>query len=375
MENTYKIATYYFPNYHSDKRNFATHGEGWNEWEVLKKALPRFEGHAQPKLPAWGYEDESEPKVMEKKIRAAADSGISSFIFDWYWYNDGPFLDKCLNEGFLQADNKNDIEFAIMWANHDWVDIHPAIRDSRRPVLYSGYITEETFIEATDYMIEHYFCEPNYMRIEGGLYFSIYELMRLIEGFGGIDNTKRILDDFRAKVKAAGLGELHINAVIWGVKILPTEKSIKDPNELVNKLGIDSVTSYVWIHHTEIAGFPYEDYDEYAQKAFKNYYENRDSFDAPYYPNVTMGWDSSPRTIQSDMYENLGYPYMGILKNNTPSNFKSALERVKKYMDESNLKEKFFTINAWNEWTEGSYLEPDTVNGMGYLDAIAQVFK
>lgn len=35
---------------------------------------------------------------------------------------------------------------------------------------------------------------------------------------------------------------------------------------------------------------------------------------------------------------------------------------------------KIMTINAWNEWTEGSYLEPDTVQGLGYLAAIQATF-
>lgn len=35
---------------------------------------------------------------------------------------------------------------------------------------------------------------------------------------------------------------------------------------------------------------------------------------------------------------------------------------------------KLITVNSWNEWTEGSYLEPDTVNGFGYLEAVRRVF-
>jgi hypothetical protein len=36
--------------------------------------------------------------------------------------------------------------------------------------------------------------------------------------------------------------------------------------------------------------------------------------------------------------------------------------------------ERILNINCWNEWTEGSYLEPDTVQGMKYLEAVKAVF-
>lgn len=51
-----KIQTvvYYFPNCHVDPRNEAIHGKGWTEWELMKQAHPRFEGHDQPKIPLWG---------------------------------------------------------------------------------------------------------------------------------------------------------------------------------------------------------------------------------------------------------------------------------------------------------------------------------
>ena len=88
-KNNVEIAAYYFPNYHIDPENEAFHGKGWNEWKLLQSATPRFENHQQPKAPMWGYEDESDPVVMEKKIDAASDHGLHAFIFDWYWYSKG----------------------------------------------------------------------------------------------------------------------------------------------------------------------------------------------------------------------------------------------------------------------------------------------
>lgn len=100
------VACYYFPNYHTDDpRNIINKGPGWSEWELVKTAVPRFPGHKQPNIPTWGYTDEKDPKVMEQKISAAARNGIDCFIFDWYMYEDGPFLNRCLDEGFLKAGN------------------------------------------------------------------------------------------------------------------------------------------------------------------------------------------------------------------------------------------------------------------------------
>src|SRR5262245_53095990 len=107
MPNGYQVACYYFPNYHVDPRNEIVHGPGWTEWELVSRAEPRFPGHRQPRLPLWGVEDESDPQVMAKKIDAAADHGIDAFIFDWYYYDDGPFLERGLEQGFLAAPNRD----------------------------------------------------------------------------------------------------------------------------------------------------------------------------------------------------------------------------------------------------------------------------
>ena len=261
---------------------------------MVKAARPRFPGHHQPNVPLWGYTDESDPKVMEQKIAAAADHGVDAFIFDWYYYNDGPFLDRPIDIGFLKARNNARLKFAFMWANHDWQEIHPYKRGSKREILYPGVVTPENFDKICDHVIRSYFKHPSYWRIEGKPYFSFYDLTKLMEGFGSVEATRAALDKFRATAIAAGLPGLHLNAVVWGHAVLPVEKVPADPAKLVKDLGFDSVTSYVWIHHVALPKLQ-TDYNEVRDAYFRYWNEATRKFNVPYYPNVTMGWDSSPR--------------------------------------------------------------------------------
>ena len=81
MANGYQVAAYYFPNWHVDEFNERKHGKGWTEWELLKYARPRFENHQQPKIPLWGYENEADPRVMEKKIEKTCSRCCEIFVF------------------------------------------------------------------------------------------------------------------------------------------------------------------------------------------------------------------------------------------------------------------------------------------------------
>ena len=121
-------------------------------------------------------------------------------------------------------------------------------------------------------------------------------------------------------------------------------------------------------------GVPETEYDT-ARDCYFTYWDKVErEYSIPYHPNVTMGWDPSPRTVQSDAYLNVGYPFTATLANNTPESFQQALEMVKTRVDQRSPEHKIVSINAWNEWTESSYLEPDTVYGMRYLAAIKEVF-
>lgn len=371
LAEEYQAAAYYFPGYHPNRQNDARLGKGWTEWDLMRAAGPRFPGHFQPKTPLWGYLDESRPEVFERKIDAAADHRLTAFLFDWYWHNSGPFLERGLDEGFLKAKNRQRIKFALMWANHDWFHIFPAKAGEAQKLIYPGQVNREVFDRATDHVIARYFSQPNYWKIDGKPYFSIYELMTLVRGLGGVPQTRKALDGFRARARAAGLPGVHLNAVAWGIQ--PAGLA-KDADELIERLGLDSVTSYCWIHHANLQGSPGPKYRDWAKEAAGQWETFSRQYKVPYYPNVSMGWDSSPRTTQSDKFEPVGYPYTPVVLDNTPAEFKRALEQVKAFL-RTRPGPNIFTINAWNEWTEGSYLEPDTVDKMGYLEALRDVFS
>lgn len=387
------IAAFYFPQWHADPVNESWFGSGWTEWEVLKVATPRFPGQQQPKVPTWGYLDESQPSVMAKKIDAAANHGLDAFIFDWYWYPQGPdtygpFLNRCLEDGFLQAPNVGRLKFALMWANQDWWDLYPIRRTDPRlnvtpqsqyytltsnGVPWVGVQPPASFDQLTSYVVENYLAHPSYWRVAGGAFFSIYQPEEFVSIFGGdLTAARAALDSFRAKARAAGAGELHLNLI--SVESTPGDPtSIARRNTLIDSLGIDSSTTYVWIHHSPLPTFPETPYTEVRADAVNVWRQFRDSLHGPYFPNVTMGWDSSPRTAQSDIYDNLGYPYLPIMSGNTPQEFQTALSLAQQFAASGPIP-SVITINAWNEWTEGSHLEPGHQYSLAYLEAIKNVF-
>jgi hypothetical protein len=369
------IAAYYFPNYHTgDPRNNKNMGEGWSEWELVKTAQPRFPNHQQPKVPEWGYLDEKDPEVMAKKIEAAVEHGIDCFIFDWYMYEDGPFLNRCIDEGFLKAKNTETIKFALMWANHDWVNIHPYTRGAEQKLLYPGKVSQERFEEIGDFVIKEYFTKSNYWKIDGKPYFSIYDITKFVEGFGSIEATKAAMERMSQKAINAGLKGIHWNLVAWGNPILPFENAPSNTPELIKMLGFNSATSYVWIHHTQLPDTQ-TDYNWVRDRYIEHWEKAKTEYGVPYFPNVTMGWDSSPRCDLKSEWANVGYPFMNTIGNNTPENFKTALQMTKEKLLSEPTGPRILNINCWNEWTEGSYLEPDTINGMKYMEAVKEVFK
>ena len=356
------VMVYYYPQWHADPVNAELHGREWTEWELIRRARPRFDGHSQPKVPLWGEVDESDPAVASRAVAAALDHGIRGFIVDWYWYEDGPFLNRALDEGLLHADRLDEFTFALMWANHDWTKLFPAEHPEPGVLLPApnGY---RPALRAFAHVIEKYLSHPSYYRVDGKAYFSIYDIPGFVRGQGSIAEAAALLEAFRTAARAAGAGELHLNAV--------TTRAVPEATSVIPALGFDSVTHYTWWHHQESGfdTFPAADYARIQRLAVDEWSRSTDAFSIPYLPNVTMGWDPSPRTVEWAMNGEEGYPFTSIAVNNTPERFGEAVRLGLEHAMAS-PGPAIVTVNAWNEWTEGSYLEPDVASGYAYLEAL-----
>ncbi len=358
------VAAYVWPSCHHDKRfGDMLWPEGIGEWEIIQKGTPRFPGHYQPRLPLWGYEMDNDPKVVEKWIDAATDHGINVFIYDWYWFDGGPFLESALDDGFLKAKNNAKMQFYLMWANHDvrhnYWNVYKFKDDTS--LLWNGAVDWKNFRIIVDRVIRQYFKQPNYFKIDGKPVFSIFSIDNLLEGFGGSrEEARKALDYFREEVKKAGFPGLHIQWNQGGGYLMSPEQTARF-SEKVKKMGFNSVAMY------NMGGLN-EDYLVYGTNSLKIRAQMDSLLDVPVFPCVSIGWDDTPRFPAKGIHDVVHY-------HNTPESFAALLYKARKYADSHPGQPRLITINAWNEWVEGSYLLPDMRYGFGYLEKVKKVMQ
>jgi hypothetical protein len=367
QKKQYDIAAFVYPAYASDDprlRPFWPLGIG--EWETVANMQQRNPGHYWNRKPLWGYINEADPNVMAMEIDAATEHGVNVFIFDWYWYDGRPFMETTLDNGFLKAKNVEMMNFYLMWANHEVVNVWDTrlAGVNEQNVIWTGKVDRQEFEKICKRNIEKYFKHPQYYKIDGKPVFMIYDIPELISGLGGLEQTIDALKWFVEETKKAGFPGLDLQITMWGQNVnhsgVDGSRTSEPDKNFVEKLGFTSATHYQFVHFTDVN----RDYLEIMEDVKKEWTHIDSTFDLVYYPHISVGWDNSPRTAKS-----------AVVKNNTPENFAKALRYAKEYVDNHPEQVPLITINSWNEWTETSYLQPCNVFGYGYLEAIKEVFK
>jgi lipopolysaccharide biosynthesis protein len=340
------LIAFYLPQFHPVPENDEWWGKGFTEWRNVAKALPNFIGHYQPHIPAdLGFYDLRVPQIREEQAELALNYGIDGFCYYYYWFDGKKILETPLEE--MLKSQRPDFPFCLCWGNERWtrrwdgMDGVVLIESKYPPGSMQQFIRELFPI----------FDDRRYIHINDKPFIIILRLDLL-------PNPKETTDIWRQEAKDAGLGELYIAAIRNFLTEDPKNYGLDamiqfSPNWRKLK-GIKNVVNFEITNPSFNGGLI-----DYLQVA-KIDLEQIKLRDYPLFPTVTTSWDNTPRRQDEPP----------IIYNSSPEWYGITLQLMLNGL-EKHFKpgERIIFINAWNEWAEGAYLEPDLKYGHAYLEA------
>ncbi|MEE9332751.1 MAG: glycoside hydrolase family 99-like domain-containing protein [Granulosicoccaceae bacterium] len=339
-----KTIAFYLPQFHAFAENDRWWGDGFSEWRNVSRGAPRFDGHYQPRIPRdLGYYDLNDGNVLKRQSELALQNGIEAFCFYYYWFDGKRLMDMPLDK-FASADL--DQEFCIMWANENWTRTWDGF-DSE-VLIEQSYddADEDDFIEDT----ARYFRNDRYMRVNGRPLFILYRP-------GLIPQAKKTFARWRRKWKDAvgvepyflmvqGFGDEDPQPYgLDGAVEFPPHKLCQNMRQIQSELTLID-QSYSGIVHS---------YNDVIERSLN---ETPPAF--PLIKTVVPHWDNDARREGRGM----------TLHGSTPDRYGQWLDGAIEYANENPFNDTpMVFINAWNEWAEGAYIEPDVHYGHAYLNA------
>lgn len=352
-----KILAMYLPQFHCFKENDEWWGKGFTEWTNTKKAKPLYKQHYQPKEPLNdNYYNLLEDKIKIEQAKLAKENGIDGFIYYHYWFNGKLLMEKPLEQMLVNKDI--DMDYCLSWANEPWTRSWDG--KSKEVIMPQYYGDKKDWQVHFDYLCK-FFKDKRYIKIDNKPVFFIYRV-------NSIDNYDELFDYWDNKAKENGFDGIYIVETLTAFQ----KERVSSKSKAVYLFEPMYTTSH---EYTKISrainctkkiipsisrGQRYiftNDYDMISKKIVKRKYPS----DIEVYPGFFPGWDNTARRGQK----------ASIIEGNTPQKFGKYLNQL---IDNSKKQGcNLVIINAWNEWAEGAYLEPDKKNGYSYLEEIKKI--
>lgn len=366
-----KLIAMYFPQLHAIPENDEWWGKGFTDWENVKSAIPQYADHYQPRVPLGkNYYDQSKIETLRWQIDLAKQYGVYGFCHYHYWFDGKQLLETPTN---LMMENRDiDFPFCLSWANETWSKRWDG-RDHHILIQQTHPATKGSWKKHYDYLIKAW-TDPRAIKVDGKPVFVIYRPQR-------IDKIDQMLAYWRELALQDGLPGLYF--IFQKQYELPSKACLRSfdalfqfqPFEAVNSPSFDinsiqhsplfkMIRSLPERYQDMLRGLrakfvrelTFHDYDE----VWRQIVELRSDPDLTTYPGAFVDWDNASR------YKKRATIYRGA----TPEKFSYWMSRLVDGMPSRDLPEKFIFLNAWNEWSEGAYLEPDEKFGYQYLEAI-----
>ncbi|MCU7959396.1 MAG: glycoside hydrolase family 99-like domain-containing protein [gamma proteobacterium symbiont of Bathyaustriella thionipta] len=344
------LIAFYLPQFHAINENDQWWGEGFTEWSNVKPATPQFSGHYQPRIPGeLGYYDLADVNVMRRQSELAKLYGLSGFCFYFYWFTGTRLLERPIKQYY--EEKSIETPFCLCWANENWTRRWDGL-DSE--VLIGQDHSAEDDLDFIRH-IAKYLQDKRYIRIQGKPLLLVYRPALL-------PSAKETAHRWREWCRNHGIGEIYLAYTQSFETVDPKKYGFDAALEFPpNNSHLSDITDCM---KPTGGGFDGKIYDWGELVARSRNYK-----DPAYqlFRSVCPSWDNSARR------KNCGT----ILANSNPREYQEWLyNAITHTVDKSNEQsEQLVFVNAWNEWAEGAYLEPDERYGYAYLEAsrLAQV--
>jgi glycosyltransferase involved in cell wall biosynthesis len=340
-----KLLAFYLPQFHAFAENDAWWGKGFTDWTNLARGLPRFAGHLQPRVPRdLGFYSLATQESLRRQIELAVGAGLSGFVYYFYWFNRTRLLDAPLN--VLLGDASLNFPFCVMWANENWTRRWDGLE--REILIAQEY--REGDDEALIDCFAGLFADPRYIRIAGRPLLMIYRASLIPDAARRIAKWRALFAGRHGEtpiiVMAQSLGDFDPAPYgLDGAVEFP-------PHKISDELA--PVNDRLDLLDPEFSAKVY-DYDDVVEASLV--------VPVPDYPlikTLVPGWDNDPRREGKGL----------VLRGSTPASYQAWLERLAAYAKHQPFfGEALVCVNAWNEWAEGAFLEPDVHFGAAYLNA------
>lgn len=342
-ETDIRLIAFYLPQFHPISENDEWWGKGFTEWNNVARAVPQFVGHYQPRLPGeLGFYDLRVSEVQKRQVELAKQYGIHGFCFHFYWFNGRTLLERPIKEYVKNFD----FPFCLNWANENWTRRWDG---KENEILIAQKHSPEDDIEFMEYVSE-YLRNENYIRINSKPLLIIYRPTLL-------PNPRETAARWRDWCIKNGIGEIYLVATHSFEHVDPWSIGFDAVIDFPpNTFPLHDVADQFKITNPNFRGvlLNYEDAVAFSRNYVKPHYKK--------FRGIFPSWDNEARK-----------PGRGtVLVNSSPGLFKQWMKYLC-HFTHNNFEpdERIIFINAWNEWAEGAYLEPDRRYGYAYLHAVA----